>query len=749
MEFYLIALIVLFSTALADLYVGVANDAVNFLNSAVGSKAGRRWVIMTVASAGVLVGTTFSSGMMEVARKGIFNPEMFTFHEVMIVFVAVMVTDILLLDLYNTFALPTSTTVSIVFELLGASFAMATIKVAGEGGTLGDVLRHINTERVLTIVSSIGLSIIFAFVFGVLIQFLTRLIFTFNYQKTFRRYGAIWCGAALSAITYFILVKGAKGSAVLTDDQVAWLSDNLSMILLASFIAWTAIWQAVILFTKIQVLRVIVLVGTFALALAFAANDLVNFVGAPLAALSAYQYGTSVGGDPHLIMMDVLAAPVRANAWILVLAGGIMALTLWFSRKARSVTMTEVNLGRQEEGAERFGASGLSRAVVRIGLAVFGGMKAVTPRGLQSTIAHRLDTARRKVGVGEDGKPASFDLLRAAVNLMVASALISIGTSLKLPLSTTFVTFMVAMSTSLADKSWGRESAVNRVNGVITVIGGWFFTAFMAFTASSLFAAAINYGGLPVILGLVALGFYFFFRTRKIHTAREKKQSRKEREAAMALGGASSEFVRTMERVAGFFGQSRETIDACYSALKAGQRGKLQKVVKQAGRLSEEGDEIVVGILNLMRGADDEERGAAPRYGRKIASLQIITANITSLANASFTYIANSHQPPDQDQAKEMDEVNATVAAVLKRGADMMKTQKFDGLSGLQQSVSGLKETIRQFDKRQMKRIKSGKSKTRQTLLFLGTLNKAERVADQVVNLLHFYRDSVRELGGD
>lgn len=747
MEFYLIALIVLFSTALADLYVGVANDAVNFLNSAVGSKAGRRWVIMTVASAGVLVGTTFSSGMMEVARKGIFNPEMFTFHEVMIIFVAVMVTDILLLDLYNTFALPTSTTVSIVFELLGASFAMASIKVAGEGGTLGEVLKHINTERVLTIVSSIGLSIIFAFVFGVLIQFLTRLIFTFNYQKTFRRYGGIWCGAALSAITYFILVKGAKGSAVLTEAQVDWLSNNLTLILVVSFAAWTLIWQAVILFTKIQVLRVIVLIGTFALALAFAANDLVNFVGAPLAALSAYQYGTSVGGDPHSIMMDVLGAPVRANAWILVVAGAIMALTLWFSRKARSVTMTEVNLGRQEEGAERFGASGLSRAVVRIGISLFGGIKVITPHGLQRSIAHRLDTARRKMSLGEDGKPASFDLLRAAVNLMVASALISVGTSLKLPLSTTFVTFMVAMSTSLADKAWGRESAVYRVNGVITVIGGWFFTAFMAFTASSLLATGINYGGLPVILGLVALGFYFFFRTNRIHRTREKKHSRKDREASLSMEGASSAFVRNMQRVAAFFGRSREIIDDCYNSLKAGHRGKLQKVVKQAGRLTEEGEEIVVDILNLMRGAEDEERGAAPRYGRKIASLQIITANITSLANASFTYIANSHQQPDPDQAEEMDEVNATVGAVLKSGAEMMRTQKFEALPALQQSVNGLKETIRQFDRRQMKRIKSGKSKTRQTLLFLGTLNKAERVADQVVNLLHIYRDSLRELG--
>ncbi len=746
MEFYLIALLVLFSTALADLYVGVANDAVNFLNSAVGSKAGRRWVIMTVASAGVLVGTTFSSGMMEVARKGIFNPEMFTFHEVMIVFVAVMVTDILLLDLYNTFALPTSTTVSIVFELLGAAFAMAAIKVSGEGGTLGDVLRHINTERVLTIVSSIGLSLVFAFIFGVLIQFLSRLIFTFNYRVTFRRYGGIWCGAALSAITYFILVKGAKGSAVLSPDQVEWLSENLTLILLVSFVVWTIIWQAVIWFTKVEVLRIIVLVGTFALALAFAANDLVNFVGAPLAALSAYQYGSALGGDPNLITMEVLASPVHANVWILVVAGCIMALTLWFSRKARSVTMTEVNLGRQDEGAERFGASGLSRAIVRIGIVVFTGMKAVTPRPIQRVISRRLDTAHKTIELGKDGKPASFDLLRAAVNMMVASALISVGTSLKLPLSTTFVTFMVAMSTSLADKAWGRESAVYRVNGVITVIGGWFFTAFMAFTAASLFAVAINYGGLPVILGLVALGFYFFFRTRKIHTAREKKHSRLEKEKAMMVGDGDAAFVRNMQHVAAFLERSRETIEECYRALKSGQRGKLQKVVKRAESLGEEGDEIVVEILNLIRLAEDEDRGAPPRYGRKIASLQIITANLTSLANASFSYINNSHQVPSADQAKEMDEVDAAVGSILRVGSEMMRRQKFDELPALQKAVSGLKETIRQFDKRQMKRIKSGKSKTRQTLLFIGTLNKAERVADQVVLLLQLYRDSMGEL---
>lgn len=745
MEFYLLILGILFLTAIADLYIGVANDAVNFLNSAVGSKVGSRFVIMIVASLGVFAGTTFSSGMMEVARKGIFNPEMFTFHEVMIIFLAVMLTDIILLDLYNTFGLPTSTTVSIIFELLGGAVAVSFIKVTQAGGVFGDVLEFLNTERVITIISGIGLSIVIAFIFGVLIQFITRIIFTFDYEKTFKRYGALYCAAALSAITYFILVKGAKGSVLISSDQATWISSNLTTILIYSFMTWVIVWQLVISFTRIPVLKIIVFIGTFSLALAFAANDLVNFIGAPLGALSAYQITQTNGADPMTFTMEGLAAPARANFYILLFAGAIMVLTLWFSRKARTVTKTEVTLSRQIEGVERFESSALSRAIVRMAIGVFSGIRQITPITVQRKIAERLDSSKTVLQPGPDGQMPAFDLLRAAVNLMVATALISFGTSLKLPLSTTFVTFMVAMSTSLADRAWGRESAVFRVNGVITVIGGWFFTGFLAFSACFIFAFAIYYGGLPAILGLVAFGFFFYYRTNRFHSSRESEFERLEGHRSVAPT-VIGRFETNMRTVGKFLSDVGETIEECYNGLIKGNRSTLKNSLFRAANITKDGDQIVTDILDVMKDTTDAEKGEAPRYGRKIASLQIIVANINSLANASYTYVDNNHQPPDEEQSSEMREVQKVVLNVLRSSSQILQKKEFANLPFLKDEVEKLKETIKQYDRHQMKRIKEGKSKTRQSLLFIGTLNKAERIVDRTVFLLDLYQESYSEL---
>ncbi|MBM4168120.1 MAG: inorganic phosphate transporter [Ignavibacteria bacterium] len=745
MEFYLFVLIVLFCTAIADLYAGVANDAVNFLNSAVGSRAASRVTIMIVASLGVLAGTMFSSGMMEVARRGIFNPEMFTFHEVMVIFLAVMLTDIILLDLYNTFGLPTSTTVSIVFELLGGAVAVSVIKVTQMGGVFGDVLQFLNTERVLTIISSIGLSIVIAFVFGVTIQFITRIIFTFDYEKTFRRYGALYCGTALTAITYFILVKGASGSAVLTSEHVSWIRSNIVEILVYSFVIWVIVWQLVISLTKIPVLKIIVLIGTFALALSFAANDLVNFIGAPMGALGAYELASGSGGDVANLMMGGLAAPVRANTLILLVAGAIMVMTLWFSRKARSVTETEVTLGRQEEGVERFESSLLSRTIVRMALGLFSVVQRAVPLTLQRAIAGRLDLSKAKLVAADDGPPPAFDLLRAAVNLMVASALISLGTSLKLPLSTTFVTFMVAMSTSFADRAWGRESAVYRVNGVITVIGGWFFTALLAFTATFAFAYAIYYGKLPAILGLVAFGFFFYFRSNRLHSTREAEFARRESEVG-TLAAPLGRFEGNMKTVARYMRDVSETIRECYEGLMKEGRRELKNSLYRAGTLSKDGDRIVTDILEVMKSTAEGEHAASPRYARKIGALQIIGINLSSLTNASHTYIINNHQPLDEEQIQEMKRVREEALGVIASCITMLETKDFSELPTQRDRLAQLKETIREFDRHQMKRVKAGKSKTRQSLIFIGTLNKAERIADQAIVLADLYDESHTEL---
>ncbi|MHC4946288.1 MAG: inorganic phosphate transporter, partial [Planctomycetota bacterium] len=523
MDIYQGAIFILFGLAISDLIVGVSNDAVNFLNSSIGSRVAPRHIIMIIASLGMLAGVLFSSGMMEVARKGIFHPQFFSMPELMVIFLAVMLTDIILLDLYNTFGLPTSTTVSIVFELLGAAVAVSLIKITQAGESFGELVKYINTGKALMIISGILLSVVIAFFVGALVQYLTRIIFTFEFQKRIKRYGAVWGGIALASIIYFILIKGSKGASFITKDTLVWIKGNTLLILFASFVVCTVILQMFIWFTRVHVLKIIVLVGTFALAMAFAANDLVNFIGVPLAGFSAYGVAAT-SGDMMNDTMGALQKPVQSNSIYLLIAGTIMVVTLWLSRKARTVTKTEVSLGRQDEGLERFEATTLSQTIVRIVATCFEWMRKVVPERTRKAVARRFERSEYRPSPEEDGTVPSFDLVRASVNLMVASALISFATSLKLPLSTTYVTFMVAMGTSLSDQAWGRESAVFRVTGVLTVIGGWFFTAFMASTVASVFAVIIYFGQAPAVIGILIVAVLLILRHRRLHKSREEAE---------------------------------------------------------------------------------------------------------------------------------------------------------------------------------------------------------------------------------
>ncbi|MBD3872325.1 MAG: inorganic phosphate transporter, partial [Acidobacteria bacterium] len=518
------AIVVLFALAISDLIVGVSNDAVNFLNSSIGSRVAPRTVIMVIASLGMLAGVTFASGMMEVARNGIFHPQFFTMPELITIFLAVMLTDIILLDLYNTFGLPTSTTVSIVFELLGAAVAVSLLKISQAGAPFREVVNYINTSKALAIIFGILLSIGVAFIVGALVQIATRLLFTFDYEKRLKRYGALWSGAALASIVYFILIKGAKGSSFITPDTLAWIKGHSGLILLASFAFFTVLLQFLMTLTRVNVLKVVVLVGTFALAMAFAANDLVNFIGVPLAGLAAYSEA-GAAADPMTATMEALQHPVQSSTLFLLIAGAIMVVTLWLSRKARTVTRTEVRLGRQEEGYERFESTALSRAIVRLVSSVFETGGRWAPPAIRRWANGRLDRSDFRPPPAADGTVPSFDLVRAAVNLMVASALISLATSFKLPLSTTYVTFMVAMGTSFSDQAWGRESAVYRVSGVLTVIGGWFFTAMMAFSVSGVFAVIIYYGKIWGMIGIGAVAILLLVRTRDLHRFREEEET--------------------------------------------------------------------------------------------------------------------------------------------------------------------------------------------------------------------------------
>ncbi len=468
--FYLIIVGVLFVLAISDLVVGVSNDAVNFLNSALGAKVASFRLIMIIAAIGVFVGATFSSGMMEVARKGIFNPEHFYFSEIMIIFLAVMLTDIILLDGFNTLGMPTSTTVSIVFELLGAAVAISIIKIVKDPNAL-PLYEYINTAKATAIISGILISVVVAFTTGLLVQWISRLVFSFQYERKLQYFGGIFGGLAIAAITYFMLIKGVKGAIFMPEAAVDWIKHHGWTILLISFVGWTIILQLLYWLFKVNILKIIVLAGTFALAMAFAGNDLVNFIGVPLAGFQSYKEFIALpGADPDTMDMSFLAGKVKTEPYLLALAGVIMVITLWTSKKAKNVVKTSIDLSRQDSGDERFGSSALARSVVRMSRNMATGVMSVVPNSILNHIDKQFDSSKYNEKVAAMENPPAFDLIRASVNLVVASILIALATSLKLPLSTTYVTFMVAMGSSLADRAWGRESAVYRVTGVLSVV---------------------------------------------------------------------------------------------------------------------------------------------------------------------------------------------------------------------------------------------------------------------------------------
>lgn len=491
---------VLFLMAFGDLIVGVSNDAVNFLNSAIGSKVAPRRFIMIVASIGIILGATFSDGLMEVARKGIFNPGMFTFADVMVLFVAVMVTDVILLDTFNSLGLPTSTTVSIVFELLGASVALAAFKMIQGGLALSGVYAFVNVQSAVTIISGIFLSVGIAFLVGGIVQLFSRLLFTFEYENRLKSVGVIWSAVALTALLFFLVLKGLSGASFIPDGVSDRVLDNIGIISIILLVGLTVL-MATLQRLGQHPLRIVVLFGTFSLAFAFAGNDLVNFIGVPLAGLASFQLWSGSGMDPEAMMMDGLAAPVDTAPWMLILAGLIMAVTLWNSKKAQGVTRTEIELARQGAGYERFKPGFLARGIVTTGEGILRFSAVLIPSGYRETFRGRL---LPPPDLHDPDRPA-FDLVRASVNLATASALIALATSMKLPLSTTYVTFMVAMGTSLADGAWGREHVHYRVSGVLSVIGGWLITAVAAFLVSGLMAIMISLLGVPgLVLAVIA-----------------------------------------------------------------------------------------------------------------------------------------------------------------------------------------------------------------------------------------------------
>lgn len=739
-NFYLIIVVVLFALAISDLIVGVSNDAVNFLNSAFGSKAAPRWAILVIASLGILVGATFSSGMMEVARKGIFHPDQFYFAEIMIIFVAVMLTDIILLDFYNTLGLPTSTTVSIVFELLGAAVAVAIVKIMNSDETLLDLGNYINSAKALAIITGILLSVVIAFSAGALVQYITRLIFTYKYEKRFRYFGAIFGGFAITAITYFILIKGAKGSSFISKDMLIWIKDNTFIILILCFIGWTVILQLLVWFVRLNILKVIVLVGTFALAMAFAGNDLVNFIGVPLAGFKSFQaYISSGAGDPYGLTMDILTGKVQTETYLLLIGGIIMTVTLWFSKKARSVTETELGLSNQNEGDERFGSSYFGRFIVRRSLSANNRLKRFLPVSVQKSLEQRFVQPASVAGIDKKDIPA-FDMIRASVNLTVASILIAIGTSLKLPLSTTYVTFMVAMGTSLSDRAWGRDSAVYRITGVITVIGGWFFTAFIAFTAAFIFANLINWFGGVAIFGLLGLAIFLVVRSHIVHRRKIEAKTSID-DDSLIIGGDAAE--QCTYAVSALIAKIPGVYQKIITGLAYEDRIKLKECSKKINKLNIESKSIKNQVPNMVKILREDSIYSGSFYVQVIDYLREMVHAMSFISDPVYDYIDNNHKAFVPEQIEELNIIQGKLADFFNRINSIInernyQTENIDSVLELQEV---LLKSIQKFRKEQIRRIKAEKVGTRNSVLFLGILNETKNLILYAGNLLKASRD--------
>ncbi len=742
-NFYLIVVVILFALAISDLIVGVSNDAVNFLNSAIGSKAAPFRVIMAIAALGILVGATFSSGMMEVARKGIFHPGQFYFSEIMIIFLAVMLTDVILLDFYNTFGLPTSTTVSIVFELLGAAVAISLIKISNSPEGINNMGNYINSGRALLIISGILLSVIVAFSLGAVVQYITRIIFSFNYLKTLKYFGSLWGGFAITAITYFILIKGAKGSSFITEETLAWIKENTYLILVVSFAGWTVLMQLLVWIFKLNILKLIVLVGTFALAMAFAGNDLVNFIGVPLAGLESFKsFSAQEMIGPDSFLMNALQGKVQTPTMFLLIAGLIMVITLWLSRKAKSVVKTSIRLSDQDQVYERFESSMLARILVRQSIITGKFLKVIVPKSVRKALDNRFNDKYFRKTVKKD-RNVAFDLVRASVNLVVASIIISFATSLKLPLSTTYVTFMVAMGTSLADRAWNRESAVYRITGVLTVIGGWFFTALSAFTVAFLIALFISWGNLTAIIILIVIVIFFIYRTHIIHGKRIKKEQKDEAilTDGLVINGktvyesCNSNIVSTLPSVS-------EIYKIVVNGLISEKRKKLKKSIKEATKLDKEVKSLRRNIrITIEKLEEAETIESGYHYLQVLDYLRDITKCVVSMARPVFEHVNNNHAPLKKYQVKELAGFQKKVNSFFEDVTKILSGSSFGKASKMISASKNLITTITKLRKSQIKLMKSDDVNTRISILYLDLLAESKNLIFHTVNLLKASRD--------
>lgn len=743
-QFYVFLLAALFVLAIVDLVVGVSNDAVNFLNSAVGSNAASFKIILIVASIGVAAGAFFSSGLMEVARNGIFNPWLFTFDEIMILFLAVMITDVLLLDLFNSLALPTSTTVSIVFELLGASVAISAIKILSSHDTLTSLSSAINWDSAKGIILGILISVLLAFTIGAIVQWFSRLLFLSGFQKRFQIVEPIFGGMALTSIVYFILIKGLKGVGVIPAAYLNFVDQNTVLLILSLLVVFTAISFLLVFFSNINILRVVVLAGTFALALAFAGNDLVNFIGVPIAALQSFELWEAsylVNGTlPTEFTMEGLTTKVSTPTYLLILSGVIMVVTLWCSKKARSVMKTEIDLSSSGVVEEKFHSNFLSRIIVRTSLNVGYGLRMMIPNGIYTRFETRFTIPSNPATKNPENQPA-FDMVRASVNLMVASILISWATTMKLPLSTTYVTFMVAMGSSLADKAWGRESAVYRVAGVLNVIGGWLVTALIAFVASAVLAILIYYGRMSAVVILLVCTAALLIRSFMAYRKKEKirkEDLKKERTSLITINeiviDSSDTISRVITQISGLYSSVIDNLGLL-------ELNKLRKTKKQLLKLEDEVDDLKSDIFYFVKSLDEHSVSASKFYILILDYLQDMVQSIGYIRKSSYAHVSNNHRKLKFNQIRDIKRIEVRLKELNRRIVVDIASNEFKDLDQIIADKKILLDDVSGLIQKQVDRIRSTETSPKSTKLYFSLLLETKDLIDATISLLTLFKE--------
>lgn len=737
---YLCIVIFLFVLAVFDLMVGVSNDAVNFLNSAVGAKAASFKTVIFIAAIGVFIGASLSNGMMDIARHGIYQPEHFYFAEIMCILLAVMLTDVVLLDVFNSMGMPTSTTVSLVFELLGGTFALALIKTYNSD-TLG-MSDLINTDKALSVIMGIFLSVAIAFFFGMVVQWIARVIFTFNYKKKMKYSIAIFGGIAATAIIYFMLIKGLKDSSFMTKENKLWITENTMLIISTFFISFTILMQ-ILHWLKVNVFKVIVLLGTFALALAFAGNDLVNFIGVPLAGYSSFTdyiaNGTAAGPDGFL--MTSLLGPAKTPWYFLFGAGAIMVYALCTSKKAHNVIKTSVDLSRQDEGEESFGSTPMARSLVRISLGMANGVSRIVPERTKQWIETRF---RKDEAIIEND--AAFDLVRASVNLVLAGLLIAVGTSLKLPLSTTYVTFMVAMGSSLSDRAWGRDSAVFRITGVLSVIGGWFLTAIAAFTIAFIVAVFINFGGTVAIIILIALAAFTLIRSQLLYKKKKAKEQSNQTLKKLMKSQDSDEALalmrdHTREELTKVLAYAEDTFERTVTSfIHENLRGlrramgstKFEKqLIKQMKRTG-------TAAMCKLDNNTVLEKGLYYYQGNDFASELVYS--IARLCEPCLEHIDNNFNPLDTIQKGEFSDVAEDITYLIRTCRQKLEANDYTGFENEIRKGNDLNAQLSHLKREELQRIQTQTGSIKVSMVYLTMIQEAQNVVTYVINLMKVSR---------